>query len=45
MTFLIGLFLLVLVGLCALFITASHESQSITDESLPSPPTKDAYDV
>lgn len=40
-----GLYLLVLVGIAALFIAASRESMSINDHAPTAPPTKDAYDV
>jgi hypothetical protein len=40
-----GLYLLVLVGIAALFIAASRESMAINDHAPTAPPTKDAYYV
>lgn len=40
-----GIFLLALLGVAALAIFGSQESQEITDNSRPAPPTSDAYDT
>jgi len=40
-----GICLLVLVGVAALVIAACRESEDITENTPPTPPTKDAYNV
>lgn len=40
-----GLYMLILLGVAALVIAACRESTDITDNTPPTSPTKDAYDV
>ena len=40
-----GICLLVLLGVAVLLIAACSESEAITENTPPTPPTKDAYNV